>query len=141
MAEFVHQRRVEFFETDMAGIVHFANFMRWMEAAEHAFLRSLGCSVHACVEGLTTGWPRVKVGCEYFSPLRFEEEVETVLSVREVRTRSVCYAFTFRRKEGGEVVAKGEVVAVHVAVPSDGSPMQACPIPEPLRALLLGSCG
>ena len=33
------QRRVEFSETDAAGIVHFSNFFRYMEGAEHAFLR------------------------------------------------------------------------------------------------------
>ena len=38
-------RRVEFCDTDMAGIVHFANFFRWMESAEVEFLRSLGLSV------------------------------------------------------------------------------------------------
>ena len=40
--EFKHIRRVEFAETDMAGIVHFSNFFRMMEATEHAFFRSLG---------------------------------------------------------------------------------------------------
>ena len=37
-----YKRRVEFAETDMAGQVHFSNFFRYMEAAEHAFFRSLG---------------------------------------------------------------------------------------------------
>ena len=74
--EFVHQRRVEFSETDMAGIVHFANFPRWMEVAEHAFLRSLGFSVHVAAGPSSTGWPRLKVVCEYLKPLRFEEELE-----------------------------------------------------------------
>ena len=40
--EFKLTRRIEFAETDMAGIVHFANFFRMMEATEHAFFRSLG---------------------------------------------------------------------------------------------------
>jgi YbgC/YbaW family acyl-CoA thioester hydrolase len=135
--EFTHPRTVEFCETDMAGIVHFANFFRWMEAAEHAFLRSLGCSVHATEDGVSTGWPRVKVGCEYLKPLRFEDEVETVLSLKEVRNRSVCYAFVFRRAPGGEVVAHGEVVAVHAGVSALTGELQACPIPERLRGLLL----
>ena len=43
--EFKLTRRVEFAETDMAGIVHFANFFRMMEAAEHAFFRSVGFSI------------------------------------------------------------------------------------------------
>jgi acyl-CoA thioesterase FadM len=66
--------------------------------------------------------------------------VETVLTVKEVRTRSVCYGFVFRRKEGGEIVAKGEVVAVHASVHSSGSPLQACPMPEQLRRILLERC-
>ena len=43
--EFQLSRRVEFSDTDMAGIMHFSNFFRFMEAAETAFLRSLGLSV------------------------------------------------------------------------------------------------
>jgi YbgC/YbaW family acyl-CoA thioester hydrolase len=135
--EFVQQRRVEFAETDMAGIVHFANFFRWMESTEHAFLRSLGSSVHAADAAHTTGWPRVKVGCEYQKPLRFEEVVEVALSVREVRTRSVCYGFEFRRAESREVVATGEVVAVHAALQPALGRIEAAPIPPALREILI----
>ncbi len=133
---FVQQRRVEFCETDMAGIVHFANFFRWMESAEHAFLRSLGFSVHVNEAGQSSGWPRLKVGCDYVKPLRFEDVVETELSVREVRSRSVRYGFTFRLASAGVVVAHGEVVAVHAGVNPATGQLQASPIPEPLRALL-----
>ena len=42
---FVYHRRVTFAETDMAGIVHFSNFYRYMEEAEHAFLRSRGLRI------------------------------------------------------------------------------------------------
>ena len=45
--EYKMTRRIEFAETDMAGIVHFSNFFRMMEATEHAFFRSLGLSIHA----------------------------------------------------------------------------------------------
>ena len=44
-SEFTVRRRVEFSETDMAGIVHYSNFFRYMETVEHAFYRSLGFSV------------------------------------------------------------------------------------------------
>jgi len=135
--EFVQQRRVEFAETDMAGIVHFANFFRWMESAEHAFLRTLGFSVHTAAEGQATGWPRLKVGCEYQKPLRFEELVDVVLMVREVRTRSVRYGFEFRRGESREVVATGEAVAVHAALDPSVGRLAATPIPEALRNLLV----
>ena len=43
--EFSVTHFVQFSETDMAGIVHFSNFFRWMEEVEHAYFRSLGLSV------------------------------------------------------------------------------------------------
>ena len=42
---FKTQRRVEFRDTDTAGIVHFSNFFAYMEQAEHALLRSIDLGV------------------------------------------------------------------------------------------------
>jgi acyl-CoA thioester hydrolase len=131
-SEFIHRRLVEFAETDMAGIVHFAHFFRWMESAEHAFLRSLGFSVHQNRADSSSGWPRVKVECSYRSPLRFEQEVEVVLRVAEVRNRSVRYQFEIR-PVGGEPAATGSVVAVYAQVDAQKGGLQAAPIPEDLR--------
>ena len=123
---------VEFAETDMAGIVHFAHFFRWMESAEHAFLRSLGFSVHPTQSEAVSGWPRLKVECTYRNPLRFEQEVEVVLRVAEVRNRSVRYRFDIR-PAGGEPAASGSVVAVYARVDARNGALQAASIPEDLR--------
>ena len=96
-SEFKLTRRVEFAETDMAGIVHFSNFFRMMESTEHAFFRSLGFTIHGHENGATIGWPRVSASCDYRAPLRFEEEVEIHLIVAEVRSRSIRYQFIFRK--------------------------------------------
>jgi YbgC/YbaW family acyl-CoA thioester hydrolase len=114
--EFKHTRRVEFAETDMAGIVHFSNYFRMMEAAEHAFFRSLGFSIHGHDNGTTTGWPRVSASCDYRAPLRFEEEVEIHLLVAEVRSRSIRYQFVFRKAADGTEVARGQMAAVCATV-------------------------
>ena len=37
--QFTYSRRIQFSDTDMAGIVHFANFYRFMEEAEHEMFR------------------------------------------------------------------------------------------------------
>src|ERR1041384_3171988 len=95
--EFKLTRRVEFAHTDMAGIVHFSNFFRYMENTEHAFFRLLGLSVHTSVEGAAFGWPRVKASCDYRQPLRFEEEFEVHLRVREKKPKSLSYEFVFRK--------------------------------------------
>ena len=43
--EFRTKRRVEFADTDMAGIIHFTSLFRYMEETEHAFFRSLAWSI------------------------------------------------------------------------------------------------
>src|SRR3982750_3290905 len=99
--EFKANRRVEFSDTDMAGIMHFSNFFRFMETAEHGFYRSLGFSV-AMEKSLGLGWPRVKAECEYKSPLRFEDVVEIHLLVRRVGSRSLTFDFHFSKMENGQ---------------------------------------
>ena len=82
--EFKVVRRVEFSETDMAGIVHYSNFFRYMEAAEHGFFRSLGLSVVTRQVDPPVGWPRVHAECDYRKPLRFEDLVEIHLLITEI---------------------------------------------------------
>jgi len=136
--EFTLSHRVEFSETDMAGIVHFANFYRMMENAEHAFFRSLGFSIHAHDGSATVGWPRVNAACEFFKPLRFEEVVDIQLLVAEVRARSIRYAFRFWKSEDGErtEIARGSVTTVCTTVNRMTGKLGAVEIPAAIRAAI-----
>jgi acyl-CoA thioester hydrolase len=137
VSEFSITRTVEFAETDMAGIVHFSNFFRWMEACETAFYRSLGLPLISFVPGQVVGWPRVAAQCEFRSPLRFGDTAEVQLYVKEIRTRAVVYVFQFRKVVKGktepDVLAQGELVAVCVTHDGKGG-MAAAPIPPEFRA-------
>ena len=124
--------RVEFHETDMAGIVHFANFFRFMEVAEHEFLRSLGVAIHGKSEGRETGWPRVNATCDYRQPARLGDVLTIRLTVEEVRTRSVRYGFAF--SVGEELIAQGLITAAHVDLVDGG--IRAVPISEELSSKL-----
>jgi len=132
-SEFKLTRRVEFAETDMAGIVHFSNFFRMMESTEHAFFRSLGFTIHGHENGTTIGWPRVSASCDYRAPLRFEEEVEIHLIVAEVRSRSIRYQFVFRKATDGTEVARGQVAAVCATVDKTTGKLAPVPIPDAIR--------
>jgi len=57
VSEYRLRRRVQFYETDAAGIVHFSWFFRYMEEAEHALWREAGLSIAPIVADV--GWPRV----------------------------------------------------------------------------------
>ena len=132
--EFKLTRLVEFWETDMAGIVHFSNFFRMMEAAEHAFFRSLGFTIHEQEIESPVGWPRVSASCDYRAPLRFEDEVEIHLIVAEVRSRSIRYQFIFRKVADGVEVARGSVAAVCATVDKTTGNLVAILIPDRIRA-------
>ena len=127
--EFRLRRRVEFSETDMAGIVHYANFFRYMESAEHAFFRSLGFSIVTREVDPPVGWPRVHASCDYVAPLRFEDEVEIHLLVSQKKSKSLSYEFRFSKVNGDQVVEVARGALTVVCVRHEGERMQAAPIP------------
>ena len=129
--EFKLTRQVEFSDTDMAGIMHFSNFFRFMEAAEHAFFRSLGLSIHPaeCPEPL--GWPRVHADCDFKHPLRFEDLVEIHLLVRQKREKSIVYTVIFRKlnEQPTREVARGTLAVACVKRDTATGRMTGVPIP------------
>ncbi|MDB6111600.1 MAG: thioesterase superfamily protein [Pedosphaera sp.] len=129
--EFKAVRRVEFSETDMAGIVHYANFFRYMETAEHGFFRELGYSVVMDQFEPAVGWPRVHAECDYRQPLRFEDEVEIHLLVSEKKSKSLSYRFKFYKLNASPrvEVARGSLTVVCVTKQADGR-MAATHIPK-----------
>jgi acyl-CoA thioester hydrolase len=129
--EFKVNRRVEFSETDMAGIMHFSNFFRFMETAEQGFYRSLGFSVVMPGTDPRLGWPRVHAACDYRQPLRFEDLVEIHLLVTEKRSKSITYTFRFSKLNDAAPVeaARGTLTIVCVAHHPDGG-MSAVTIPR-----------
>ena len=133
MPTFSTTRRVEFCDTDMAGIAHFANFFRWMEAAEVEFLRTRGLSVKMPWEGMTIGFPRVAASCDYLRPARFEDLLEIAVTLERLGEKSVTYAFEFSC--AGRQLAKGKVTSVCCRVVGDNH-YESMPIPAGYRARL-----
>lgn len=140
--EFKTTRRVEFNETDLAGIVHFTHFFRYMESVEHAFLRSLGHSVVMPGFNPPIGFPRVHASCDFRHPLRFEEVMELHLLVAEKRARSLTYEIRIRRIEPGPTVeiATGRLVVVCVTKAPEGR-MEAVSIPDSLASQIEAAPG
>ncbi len=133
--EFKVTRRVEFSDTDMAGIMHFSNFFRFMETAEHGFWRSLGWSVLLDDFDPPLSWPRVHAACDYRAPLRFEDLVEIHLLVMEKKSKSISFQFRFIKMnaEPPTEVARGVLTAVCVARLSGGQ-MKATSIPHKIAS-------
>jgi 4-hydroxybenzoyl-CoA thioesterase/acyl-CoA thioester hydrolase len=125
-ATFITTRRVEFSDTDAAGIAHFAAFFRMMEQAEHELLRSIGLSVVMHDAAGKISWPRVNAKCDFQSAARFEELLEIEVRIARLGKRSVTYSHRFLR--GGEQLATGEITSVCCRI-RDGKPPKSIAIP------------
>ena len=123
--EFSMQRRVEFAETDMAGIAHFTNFFKYMEETEHAFLRARGLSVVLNDAKGKLGFPKLEATCEYKRPVRYEDvvEVDAVICCEDGKT--LRYEFAFSRQ--GTRIAFGRLRTAFCRFPLD-QPPYAVPI-------------
>ena len=106
--EFRLRRRVQFYETDAAGIVHFSWFFRYMEEAEHAMWRATGVSIRPPSSDI--GWPRVAASFEFYQALRFEDEFEIAIRVAEISRRSIRYACSLI-KDGQEMASGTMTIA------------------------------
>jgi YbgC/YbaW family acyl-CoA thioester hydrolase len=127
-------RRVEFADTDMAGIVHFSNFFRYMEAAEVEFLRSRGLSVKFEWDGEPISFPRVAASCDFDKPAYFGDLLGIAVQIERLGRKSVTYAFEFSKN--GEVIARGRVASCCCRVMPDHG-IEPIEIPVRLRAILV----
>ena len=135
-SEFRTVRRVELAETDLSGVVHFSNYFRFVEQAEHAFLRSIAPPPSAGPTRDIVGWPRVAASCEFLHPLRFDDEVEIFLSVERVGSRSIRYRFEMNRvaPAPAEPVARGRMTVVCARFKAGGGAFEPVRIPPEFAA-------
>ncbi len=130
MAHEYHQRRrIEFADTDTAGIAHFSRFFCFAEEAEHAFLRSLGWSVHQRQEGHVIGFPRLATRFEFQSSVVFEDEIDIHLWIRRRGTKTLTYQFSVTSET--RAVAKGEFTVICCRCYPDGR-IEGIPLPGEL---------
>jgi 4-hydroxybenzoyl-CoA thioesterase/acyl-CoA thioester hydrolase len=132
-APFRTTRIVEFHDTDMAGIMHFASFFLYMESAEHELLRSLGLSVHPRGLAETISFPRVQVSCDFRSPAHCEDVLEIEIFVERLGKKSITYLVRMTAQQ--RLVAEGRVVCACCLV-QPGKPLKSVPLPAEIAAKL-----
>ena len=118
-------RRVQWIDTDAAGIWHYSTVIRWAEEAETELHRDLGIMDQTF--GVT---PRVRVEFDFHAAVRFDDPVAVSIEVARVGTSSIEYRVAVHKD--GEPVATGRVVTVLID-PQSG---RARDLPDGLRAAL-----
>jgi acyl-CoA thioester hydrolase len=98
MTTIVIRRRIEWIDTDAAGIYHWTTALRLVEAAEAAMHTQLGI-----VDRTFGRTPRVSVDASFRRPLRFNDITETRLDVERLGRTSLDYRFVITGPEGAAV--------------------------------------
>jgi acyl-CoA thioesterase FadM len=124
-ARIVLRRRIEWMDTDAAGIYHWTTVFRLAEAAEAALHTALG------IADFTFGaTPRVAVQATFARSLRFNDPVEVELAVTRLGRTSVEYRLAISADTG--TAAEGSVKTCLV----DRATGRAIPWPDEIRARL-----
>ena len=126
-------RRVEFAETDAAGMIHFSAYFLYMEQAEHELFRHLGTSVLTKDDSGTISWPRVSASCDYSRPVTFEDELQIDVGIARLGEKSVTYQFYFLKDD--QQVAIGQITSVCCRL-AHGQPPRPIVIPQTYVELL-----
>jgi YbgC/YbaW family acyl-CoA thioester hydrolase len=133
---FRYSRKVFFYETDLAGVVHFSCYFRYLEEAEHALWRAAGLTVDRA--GASIGYPRVSATFDYKSPLFFEDELTIVARVHAVTKRTIKYSFVCTR--GDTAIGTGWLTTACATRQDDGS-MRSVEVPPGVVASLRAAAG
>ena len=119
MTHFTTTRRVEFCDTDMGGIIHFSNYFKYMEQAEHDLFRWLGLKIHGkFADGTVYSWPRVATSANFSSPARYEDVLDVRLTILRRSPRSLTISYEFWREDVR--LAVGEMKTAFCRIPSPG---------------------
>lgn len=134
--EHTSTRRIEFSETDMAGLVHFSNFFRYMETAERDFYEAAGVDLINSKPGQLVGWPRVRAECKFSAPLRFGDTIKVHLAVKNVKDRAIDFQFRiYRQNQDGTrtQAGKGHLTTVFTQLGPNGE-LISIPLTDEIKA-------
>lgn len=126
--------RVRYAETDVMGVVYYANYLVWFEIGRTDWLRHTG-QTYRDMEAEGTQLPVIEAGCEYRRPARYDDVVE--VRTRASRLTPVRVRFDYEVVgPTGDLLAVGRTV--HAAITPDGRPRR---LPASVNALFDAAAG
>jgi acyl-CoA thioester hydrolase len=115
---FVWPVRVYYEDTDSAGVVYYANYLKFMERARTEWFRSLGFEQDALARDAGILFVVRSVNLHYRRPARFNELLQVVSRIDEVKKASLLFEQTILRTGAGETLCSGHIRVACVAVDS-----------------------
>lgn len=99
--------RVRFYETDMAGIVHHSNYIRWFELGRVEYLRANDFDLKKLIDlGYMT--PILSVQCDYKTAISFDDELILETRLLKITRTRATFGFRLLKEADGKLVATGK---------------------------------
>lgn len=133
---FVHRCRVYYEDTDAGGIVHYVNYLKFMERARTEWLRGLGFA-QSTLAGEDVLFVVHSSEVRYRAPARLDDEVLVSADVIELNRASLRFNQQVRRAADATLLCEGQFLVACVRTNS----FKPRAIPETLRAAIAAVSG
>jgi acyl-CoA thioester hydrolase len=131
---FTYRQRVRFGETDLQGVVYYANYLLYAEVGRVAYLRELGIDYRRDLTERGLDFTIAEARVRYLAPLRFDEEFDIRVRLGTMRHSSWSFEYLVSRSDG---TAAAEMETVQVMLDrGSGRPTR---IPAALVNVLQGT--
>jgi acyl-CoA thioester hydrolase len=98
--------KVHFYDTDMMGIAHHSNHIRWFECGRVEYFKKAGVDLlDLMANGIV--FPIKKITCDYISPINFDDIIAIETRLTKMTRAQMVFNFRILRKNTGEVLATG----------------------------------
>lgn len=122
--------RVKFYDTDVMGVAHHANYIRWFETGRVEFLRELGIDLNEMMnDGIL--FPIVEVTAKFHAPAKFDDELEIVTTAEALTKAKMKFDYVIRKRGEEKVLAEGTSTNVFT---NDG---KICRLPDKYYSRLI----
>ncbi|MDQ6941056.1 MAG: acyl-CoA thioesterase [Candidatus Eremiobacteraeota bacterium] len=125
------RERVRWRDVDIMGVVHYANYLRFMEAAESEFFRALGFPYDVIADELGVWIARVHLECDYRAPAKLDDEIICRAELQKLGGSSLTFTFPVERADGVRLIDGSLVLAA-----LDRMTLRATRIPPQLATAL-----
>ena len=107
------------------GVVYHANYLVWLEVARTDMIRARGLT-YADLEREGFGLAVAEVSIRYLAPARYDDEIDVVATLRDVRSRSLRIEYEVKRAADGTLLATAYTALVSID-PGTGRPVALPP--------------
>lgn len=98
--------KVRFVETDMMGVVHHANYLRWFEMGRVAYLRACGISLGELMAADII-FPIIEVQVKYKNSCTFDDDFEVQTTMSAFNKAKMDFSYKVIRLRDGAVAVEG----------------------------------